>query len=102
MIRAAYCVFFIFAFVPSVAVAGLSYWAFGYGFAYGKGYGFIGGSGFFGNISHSELPKWLFQMVFAANAATIVSGGMAERCEFLAYLGYSIILTGWYCNESND
>lgn len=75
-------------------MAGLSYWAFGYAFAFGQGGGFIGGSGFFGSFPEEELAKWFFQMVFAATAATIVSGGVAERCEFIAYLTYSIVLTG--------
>jgi Amt family ammonium transporter len=38
---------------------------------------------------------WLFQAVFAGTAATIVSGAMAERMRFVAYLTYSFLLTAF-------
>ena len=42
----------------------------------------------------SHVTNWFLQLVFAANAATIVSGSIAERCHFSAYLAYSFIITG--------
>ncbi|MEO0795829.1 MAG: ammonium transporter [Verrucomicrobiota bacterium] len=84
----------------------IAFLAVGYSLMYGSGSGFIGWSAdyFFmeaaivspENISGASLEAagWVFQVVFAATAATIASGAMAERTKFAGYVVYSVIITG--------
>ncbi len=72
------------------------FWAVGWAFMYGSsGAGFIGTNQFFlGGADYSTFRDWMFQVVFAATAATIVSGAMAERTKFTSYLVYSVFISG--------
>jgi Amt family ammonium transporter len=57
--------------------------------------GFIGSDQFFlAGATSSVFRDWFFQVVFAATAATIVSGAMAERTKYSGYLVYSIFISG--------
>ncbi len=81
------------------AIGSVAFFMIGYGFMHGNGNGFIGTfDPFIRNISiyNSDVPGWAFviyQTVFCATAATIVSGAMAERTKFGAYLIYSFIIS---------
>jgi len=78
----------------------LGFWAIGYGVAYGDKDGEIrfGGtttSFLDGMSSGTDYIFWFFQWSFAAAAATIVAGSVAERCKFEGYLIYSFVLTSF-------
>ena len=80
------------------SIGSLIFWAVGFGLMFGASNGWIGTSGFF--LSDYKpggdpwvLAFWMFQAVFCATAATIVSGAMAERTKFSGYLLYSIVLS---------
>lgn len=72
------------------------YWIAGFSIMYGAGNAFIGWDGFFFIGSDSNVPAeatFIFQTVFCATAATIVSGAMAERTKFSMYFVYSIVIS---------
>lgn len=74
----------------------LLFWTVGFGVMFGAG-GFVGMPHLFNlNFYHSLLPVegfLIFQTVFYATAATIVSGAIAERTKFSMYLAYTILIS---------
>jgi Amt family ammonium transporter len=77
--------------IADFAVAGLAFWAIGFGIMYrGDGiYWFLRGY----ESDFAVSADFFFQMVFAATAATIVSGAIGGRMKFLAYLIFSAVMT---------
>src|SRR5258708_16388393 len=92
--------------VTNLSVSSISYWALGFGFAFGAGgiFAVIGGSGFFPTFSPGssmDLPaiagstapaaaKWFFEFVFCAVSLAIVWGTMLERTKFIVYILFGI------------
>ncbi|MBQ7238011.1 MAG: ammonium transporter [Bacteroidales bacterium] len=99
----------------------LLFWFLGFGFMFGsEGAGFIGAPNW-GDLSFygGDLPVegfLMFETVFCATAATIVSGAMAERTKFSMYVIYSAVISlfiypieghwtwggGWLCSDAAD
>jgi Amt family ammonium transporter len=79
-------------------VGSFLFWMIGFGLMHGVNNGFIGGLHLFdwSFIGDSNVPAectLIFQTVFCATAATIVSGGMAERTKFSMYVLISVIIS---------
>ena len=71
------------------AIAGLAFWAIGFSIMYGSG-PFLSG---YAADSFAGAADFFFQMVFAATAATIVSGAIGGRMKFGAYLVFALVMT---------
>lgn len=78
-------------------IASLGFFAVGYAFMFGEGTSFIGMNNFFlEGAVREDIPMlafFLFQLVFAGTAATILSGAMAERTKYGTYLFISLVMT---------
>ena len=81
------------------AIASLSFWAFGFAIMMGTSAAGIAGtdnfflsSGMGADGDWSVYVDWMFQMVFAGTAATIVAGAVAERTKTQAYFAYSFLI----------
>lgn len=87
----------LFKNLLDVCLGAIAFWAIGYGIAYGDTAGeFFGKNNFFlkaETSSNTAFEGFFFQFAFAATAATIVSGSVAERTKFTAYFIYSIVIT---------
>ncbi|HLF78762.1 MAG TPA: ammonium transporter [Dehalococcoidia bacterium] len=91
--------------VVDFLMCGMAFWAFGFAIMFGgselasgldDGNDIFGSSGFFLTSDAYDVGTfelWFFQMVFAATAATIVSGTMAERTKINAYMAYSFLIS---------
>ncbi|GET19856.1 ammonium transporter [Prolixibacter denitrificans] len=80
------------------SVGSLAFWLVGFSLMFGSDIGsFIGKPNLFFTASYGndipDLAILFFQTVFAATAATIVSGAVAERTKFSSYLIFSVVIT---------
>eukprot|EP00924_Labyrinthula_sp_SR-Ha-C_P005575 augustus_masked-scaffold_127-processed-gene-0.0-mRNA-1 protein AED:0.00 eAED:0.00 QI:0/-1/0/1/-1/1/1/0/444 len=88
----------MFKNISTISIGALSYWFFGFAFAYGEDSvgsqnDFIGIGNFAGRVGDDVKALWFFQMVFAATAATIVSGAVAGRIKLMGYFIVAVVLT---------
>ncbi len=80
-------------------IGSIGFWLIGYGIMFGDGTGFFGKFELFSTTDHGTAlgltneSFMFFQLVFCATAATIVSGGMAERTKFTSYLIFSAVIS---------
>ncbi|CRL04219.1 CLUMA_CG017324, isoform A [Clunio marinus] len=92
--------------IIDVVLGGFTYWMFGYGMSFGRGAfsnpfialgDFLIDPGVDDPLMGQIFAAFLFQLSFSTTATTIVSGAMAERCNFKAYCLFSFFNTLVYC-----
>ncbi|MFL2653507.1 MAG: ammonium transporter [Dehalococcoidia bacterium] len=89
--------------VMDMSLGSLAFWLVGFGFMFGtNNSGWIGTDNFLlskidpaSETGYFDFAFFIFQTVFAATAATIISGAVAERTKFTAYLIYAVAVTGF-------
>ena len=77
-------------------IAVVTFWAFGFGLMYGASYSGLVGTKyflFFTNVAGYQT-YFVFQAMFVATAATIISGAVAERLKFFSYIIITFITSG--------
>lgn len=80
--------------IMDFGIGSILFFMVGFGLMYGTSVGgLFGGSGFINPTNIDTPVNILFQTVFCATAATIVSGAMAERTKFKSYLIYSAVIS---------
>ncbi len=96
-------------------LSSIAFWLIGFAIMFGDGNSFIGWSGWllngadnspamatayhgvYGSLNWTGVPllaKFFFQLVFAGTAATIVSGCVAERIHYRAFMVFTLVLVG--------
>lgn len=87
--------------VATVMIGAIIYLVVGFAFMFGDDVGgWIGGSAFFlsgleeMDFGIPSMAFWVFQAMFAATCATIVSGAIAERVRFSAYVLFTLVMVG--------
>ena len=89
--------------IMDMSLGSLVFWLVGFGFMFGtNSSGWIGTDNFLlskidpaSETGYFDFAFFIFQTVFAATAATIISGAVAERTKFTAYLIYAVAVTGF-------
>ena len=74
---------------------GIVWYLVGYAFADGTSAGGFIGASWDVLSGCADYSNWLWKWTFAATAATIVSGAVAERCRFFAYICLSVLMQGF-------
>lgn len=94
MVRAKNTVNVILKNLSDVAIGSLGFWLIGFGLMFGENpTGLFGTDGFAPDAAEIDPVMFFYQVMFAATAATIVSGAVAERMRFWAYLLASVVIT---------
>jgi len=97
-VRAKNCLNVVMKNVADFCVAMISFLLLGFSLMFGSSLGgWVGGDIAWLSDFNGESriwTFWLFQAVFVATSATIVSGAMAERTKFVGYLAYTVLICG--------